>query len=119
MSWFQSACQSSAPVTVKDGSSGKSLQVCGWTSGSVCAGKIILWVYYFIYFTVLHQVTYLFGFLAPGRMGASPECVCMARKAWWNKKNDGNGSQGHRETGGNIWDGGYRQTEGKKPWCWY
>lgn len=41
---YSSPVEPSAPVTVKDGSSGSSLQVCGRTSGSLCAGKLIILV---------------------------------------------------------------------------
>lgn len=52
------------------------------------------------------------GFVAPCRLGASPECVCVAREAWGDQEDDGNGSQGHWEAGGNSGDGGHRQTDG-------
>lgn len=52
-------------------------------------------------------------FVAPRRLGGGPECVCLAREAWRDQEDDGDGSQGHWEAGGNRGDGGYWQTEGQ------
>lgn len=58
------------------------------------------------------KMTCFSGFIAPCRLGASPECVCLAGEAWGDQEDDGNGSQGHREAGGDSGDGGHWQTDG-------
>ena len=48
---------------------------------------------------------------ASGGVGGGAERVRLAGEAWRDQEDDGNGSQGHREAGGQRGDGGHREAE--------
>lgn len=50
---------------------------------------------------------------APCRLGASPECVCVAGEARRDQEDDAFGSQGHRTAGRRSGAGGHWETDGK------
>lgn len=45
-------------------------------------------------------------------MGRGPKCVCLAREAWRDQEDDGNGSKRHREAGGDSGACGQWHTKG-------
>lgn len=51
--------------------------------------------------------------IAPCRLGASPECVCVAREARRDQEDDAVGSWGHQTAGRRSGDGGHWKTEGQ------